>query len=102
MEMEGIIPLSLAPVDSFTPGKEVLFAGFPNNFLYTYKARLTEIMPWGNSNAWVIDKRAAYGLSGSPVIDIEGKLIGLLFASTENFEESVLVPVDNLRSLIEN
>ncbi|WP_082234778.1 S1C family serine protease [Halobacillus massiliensis] len=92
--------LQLAEETSFEKGEEFFFIGSPLNF--NGIANKGEILKYTNLNSWdqpvlMLDAPIYRGNSGSPVINKEGQVIGVVFATLHDDEEGrvgLAVPID--------
>ena len=105
-----VTPLPLAPDDP-EPGERVWMAGYPHDGpggtskgLVVQPAHVLDFVdgrPMGQpGDVLRIDATARAGMSGGPVLDAAGRVVGLLFGVQTTTGDSVVLPVSLLRTTL--
>lgn len=95
----------LAPLDP-APGAEVTIVGYPRGSQLTMTTgkvigATTDPLDENLGEVLVTDARVELGSSGSPVLDAQGRVVGVVYARGED-GTSFVVPVSTLRSLLDD
>ena len=104
---ESPLPLE----DSVSPGQEVSFAGYPLGGPYTLRAATVQgqaVAPVQNVTTGQTQTRSIIqiagvveqGNSGGPLLDSEGRVVGVVFAKAVQDEVGYVIPVDRVREIL--
>ena len=97
-----IVGLSL--VDRYTPlpekGARFLYVGHPLNRDWTvHETNVSNILTFDQNEFIQLQSDSATGFSGGPVVGVDGRIVGIIFASEDGFAMSYVIPHTAIRKL---
>ena len=106
-EVNGALPdaAAVAPDDP-EPGDRVLVAGYPGGGALSVAegrmvARTSDRLFGADAGALALDVEVAPGSSGGPVLDPDGRVVGVIYALSVDDGRGLAVPVSALRDALE-
>jgi S1-C subfamily serine protease len=99
-----VAPVSLAP-EGFAVGEPVAFGGFPGRQRLSVRSgmvssRWTMSSPSARGPVWVVSEAGTPGMSGGPVLDGDGRLVGVVFAFEQRSRTSLALGADLIAALV--
>ena len=95
-----VTTVALAPRDP-EPGEQVTMVGYPWGQRTITNARIEGTLVRGDTTVLRFSPEPHPGQSGSPLIDAEGRLVGIAFADETAGGQGLAIPVSDVRSAIE-
>ena len=97
-------PAALSPA-GFEVGEPVAFGGFPGRQRISVRSavvssRWTMSSPSARGPVWVVSEAGTPGMSGGPVLDADGRLVGVVFAFEERSRTSLALDADVIADLV--
>ena len=95
-----LLPAALAEHDP-EPGDRVLLAGYPGGDLAVYEGRVDGTLREGDGQYVLrFSPEPQTGQSGSPLLDADGRVAGLVFARETTGGQGLAIPASRLRSML--
>jgi S1-C subfamily serine protease len=83
-----------------TRGDELVTAGYPGGRLLVRTVGTFDFVGRaGGSNVLVTDLPCEPGCSGSPVLDVDGRVVGVIVGGTA-LEQTLAIPIDDASTLL--
>ena len=97
----SLLPVALADVDP-KPGSPVLLAGYPGGRLALTNGRVEGTLRLEDGTEVLrFSPQPQVGQSGSPLLDADGRVAGLVYARDDAGGQGLAVPASRLRTLID-
>ena len=100
--LTGTLPLSDTPV---VPGQHVRVVGFPEGNAYNEAGgEVIGLVPGvldQPGESILVDAVTKHGNSGGPLLDANGRVVGVVFAGDEATDDGFALPVSTLRGFLE-
>ena len=97
----SLLPVALADGDP-KPGSAVLLAGYPGGNLALTNGRVEGTLRLADGNEVLrFSPQPQIGQSGSPLLDADGRIAGLVYARDEAGGQGLAIPVSRLRPMID-
>ena len=97
----SLLPVPLADGDP-KPGDRLLLVGYPGGRLALGDGRLEGTLRLSDGTQVLrFSPAPAVGQSGSPLLDVDGRIAGLVYARDEAGGQGLAIPVSRLRSVID-
>lgn len=103
---EGLPEAAEVAEEDPQPGDEIVVAGYPGGGALTIRdgqvlRHTTDVMFGAEAGAIAFDAEVAPGNSGGPVLDAEGRVVGVVYALSPEARVGYAVPVSALRDALE-
>ncbi len=100
--VRGFVPIRLGDSETVRPLDEIYVAGFPVTGIYkVQKGELNSVQTFGGTKAFDISVLIDHGNSGGPVVDSDGKLIGISVAYMKQARSmNLVIRVNDIKETI--
>ena len=95
-----LVPIELASEDP-APGQTVTMVGYPGGERTIADARIEGTLVRGSSTALRFSPEPHPGQSGSPLVDSDGRLVGIAFAEDTVGGQGLAIPVSRVRAALD-
>jgi S1-C subfamily serine protease len=96
----NLLPVELASRDP-RPGDKVLLPGYPGGQLELIEGRVDGSLHQDSGDVLRFSPEPESGQSGSPLLDVDGRVAGLAFAREAAGGQGLAIPASRLRALLE-